>query len=185
MIYDGISKSEIEEYVGKRGDFINIDYLSGLLKKELPFDVKKFVHLKMIEIYEHLKMFADAARVYESLAIISLAFSEKVKYYVKETESYIKAGAFDKADKALNKAIGEANSIEKDEIYYSIKDFYLRLAENYENQMKINHASRVYEKLIKMRMTDYEKKHLKEKLIRLYEKLGKFKEAKRLEGVGE
>ena len=92
---------------------------------------------------------------------------------------------FDKADKALNKAIGEANSIEKDEIYYSIKDFYLKLAENYENQRKINHASRVYEKLIKMRMNEHERKQLKEKLIELYEKLGKFKEAKRLEGVGE
>jgi len=185
MAYSWVSKSEIEEHIEKRGDFANIDYLNNLLRRDLPFDVKKFVHFKLVEIYERLRIFGHVARIFNNLALISIAFSEKVKYHVKETEAYIKAGEFDSADKAMNKAIREAKAVEKDEIYYHVKDFYIKLAENYENQIKINSASKVYERLIKMRMTEHEKKQIKDKLIRLYEKLGKFKEAKRLEGIGE
>ena len=184
MIHNEISKSEIEAYLQSRGDFIQMDYLTGLLRKELPYDVKKFVHLKLVEIYDRRGMFKDSARVFDSLGLISIAFSEKVKYYVKETESFIKAGNFEDADRAMKKAMSEANSIERDEIYYSIKDFYKKIAEVYEKQLKRNRATKVYEKLINMRMTDLEKKKIKEKLIYLYEKLGKFKEAKMLEGLG-
>jgi len=179
-----ISKSEIEKEINERGDFLNIDYLIDLTKKELPYDVKKFVHIRLAEVYERLKMCNKAAQVYDSLAMISLAFAEKIKYYIKETETYIMIDEFDEADRAMKKAIREANAVEKDEVYYHIRDFYKKTAENYEKQMKINHASRVYEKLLGMRINEQEKSQMKKKLIGFYERLGKFKEARRLQEVG-
>ncbi|MAG11044.1 hypothetical protein CMI44_01915 [Candidatus Pacearchaeota archaeon] len=183
MTYTGISKSEIEENLKSKGDFMQIYYLSGFLKKDLPFDVKKFVHLKLAEIYERKGMLKDAARIFDSLALSSIAFSEKVKYYTKEAEIYIRAGIFDDTDRAMRKAMNEASSVERDEIYYSIKDFYKKVAKEYEDQLKRNNATKVYEKLMDMRLADVERNEIRDKLIKLYEKLGKFNEAKMLEGL--
>lgn len=184
MVYTGISKSEIEGNLKKKGDFMQIDYLVGFLKEELALDVKKYIHLKLAEIYERRRMFKEEARIFDALALNSIAFSEKVKYYVKETEAFIKAGKFSEADSAMRKTMSEANSIEREEIYYSIKDFYKQVAENYEKQMKRNNATKIYEKLLNMRLNNLEKKEIKEKLIFLYEKLGRFGEAKMLRGLG-
>jgi len=184
MVYTGITKSEIEAVLKKKGDFMQIDYLSDFLRKELPTDVKKFVYLKLADIYGRKSMFKEEARIFDSLALNSIAFSEKVKYYVKEAEVFIRACKFTDADSAMRKAMREANSIEREEIYYSVKDFYKKVAEDYVKQVKRSSAVKVYEKLLNMRLTNFEKKEIKNKLIELYEKLGRFSEAKRLEVLG-
>jgi tetratricopeptide (TPR) repeat protein len=118
-------------------------------------------------------MFNDAAIVFNSLAIISISFTDKINNYVKEAKSYVKAGNFPKADGARKKAMNEANSIQKNEIYEEIKNFYKKVAETYEMEKKRNKASQVYEKILEMRINDFERKEIKEKLIGLYDKLGK------------
>ena len=181
MVYTGILKSEIEEYLKIKGDFMQIDYLVKLLKENLPLDVRKYANAKLAEIYERKSMFAVAAGVYNNLAVHAIAFSEKIRYHLKETELFIRAGAFEKADRAMRKAMAEANTIEKGDIYFTVKDIYKKIGEEYEQQFRRNHAAKIYEKLLGMRMLDSEKQTIKEKIIRLYEKLGKFREAKRLE----
>jgi len=176
MLGSNLSKSDVEEKLVGRGDFVNIDYLSKLLNEKLHRDTKKFVYLKLIEIYERTRMFNDVAKMYEGIASISIAFSEQIKNHLKATEYYIKAGFFDKADYAMKKALNEANSVEREEINFSVKDFYKRQAEEYEKVLKRNAATKIYEKLLEMNITDQERKEIKEKLIELYEKLGRLKE---------
>ena len=72
--------------------------------------------------------------------------------------------------------MSQANAIEKQEIYFIIKDFYKKQAEIYEKEMKRNNAARIYERLLQMNITDLEKQEIKKKLLELYEKLGKLKE---------
>ena len=176
MLGENLSKSEIEEKIFGRGEFVQMDYLSKLLRQSLHRDTKKFIYLKLIEIYDKRKMYNDSAKMYDGLADISIAFSEKVKYFVKAVESYIKAGFFDKADYSLKRAYGEANSREREDISHHVKNFYKNLAENYKREVKRNHAVKVYLKLLEMNITDMERKEIKKKLIDLYEKLGKIKE---------
>jgi len=176
MLGSNLSKSEVEEKLVGRGDFVNIDYLSKLLKEKLHRDTKKFVYLKLIEIYERTKMFNDVAKMYEGIASISIAFSEQIKNHLKATQYYIQAGFFDKADYAMRKALNEANSVEREEINFSVKDFYKRQAEEYEKELKRNSAAKIYEKLLEMNISDLERKEIKEKLMKLYEKLGRLKE---------
>jgi len=183
MVYTGITKSEIESIIQKKGDFMQIEYLSDLSRKALPVHVKKFIYLKLANIYHRKSMFKEEARIFDLLALNSVAFSERVKYYVKETEVFIRTCRFNEADTTMKKALREANSIEKEEIYYSIKDFYKKVADDYVKQLKRNSATKVYEKLLNMRLTDFEKEKIKERLIELYEKLGRFNEARRLEGL--
>lgn len=183
MLYGNISKSEIEKEIERKGDFVQIDYLTRLSKEKLPIDIKKFVCLKLAEIYERKFMLNDAAKMFDSIALVSVAFSEKIKNYVKEAELHIRAGDFDRSDESMKKAMNQANTIEKQDIYFTIKDFYKKQAERYEKEMKRAHAARIYEKLLEMNISDFEREDIKKKLLELYEKLGKFEEAKRLKGV--
>lgn len=176
MLSDDLSKSDIENKISRKGDFIQISYLSDLLKQRLHRDTKRFVYLKLIEIYNRKHMFNDAAKMHEGLAGICIAFSEQIKNYLKATEYYIRAGFFEKADYAMKKAFNEANSVERNEIIISVKDFYKNLAEEYARQLKRNSATKIYEKLLQMSITDLERKEIKGKLMDLYEKLGRLKE---------
>ncbi len=176
MLGNELSRSEVEEKLIGKGDFVQIDYLSRLLNQKLHRDTKKFVYLKLIEIYERKKMSNDIAKMYEGIASISIAFSEQIKNYLKATEYYIQAGFFDKADYSMRKALNDANSVEREEINFSIKEFYKKQAEEYEREIKRNHAAKIYEKLLEMSITDEERKEIKEKLMELYEKLGRLKE---------
>jgi tetratricopeptide (TPR) repeat protein len=108
--------------------------------------------------------------------MISIPFAEKIKYFVKEGELCIKAGNFQRADEAMKKAMAEANAIEKNDIYFTMKNFYKQQAETYERNLKRANAARVYEKLLEMKITDAERKEIKEKLLVIYDKLGKVKE---------
>lgn len=176
MLHRGMSKHEIEEILEGKGDFVQIDYLTKFMNEEMSFDLKKFICFKLAEIYERKGMLNDAAIMFEDIALISIAFSEKIKYYVKVAELYIRVGFFDKAYSAMKKALNQGNEQQKYEVYFTIKGFYMRQAEIYESELKRNHAAKIYEKLLNMNINDFEKEEIKEKLLGLYEKLGKFKE---------
>ncbi|MFA4953216.1 MAG: hypothetical protein WC584_03265 [Candidatus Pacearchaeota archaeon] len=176
MLNKNISKEEIEKTLQGKGDFVKIDHLSELLKENLPFETKKYVCIKLADIYEEKSMLVDAAKMYEIIGIAAVAFSEKMKYYVKEAELFIKAGQFERADEAMKKAIGLGNASEKTEIYFVIKEFYKKQAGVYERELRRNHAAKMYEKLLEMKISEAEREEIKEKLLKMYEKLGKVKE---------
>ena len=171
-----MQKHEIDQELEGKGDFVQIDNLNQFLKEPLTMDMKKFVYLKMADIYKRVGMLTEAAKMYDNTGMITIAFSEKIKHFVKEAELYIKTGSFDSVDKAMRKAMNQANTMEKQDIYFAVKDFYKRQAEIYEKELKRNHAVRIYEKILEMKITDQERKEIKEKLLNLYEKLGKRRE---------
>ena len=176
MLSKNITKEEIDGMLTGKGDFVRIDHLSELLKENLGFETKKYICIKLADIYEGRGMLIDAAKMYEAIGIAAVAFSEKMKYYIKETELLIKAGQFERADEAMKKAIGLGNASEKNEIYLAVKEFYKKQAGVYERELRRNHAAKIYEKLLEMNISETERQEIKEKLLKLYEKLGKIKE---------
>ncbi len=171
-----MQKSEIENLIKNCGDFVKIDHLTRLLKERIPTDTRKFVMLKLGEIYERRFMFTEAARCYENAADCSITFNEKIKYYVQEAELFVKAGNFPAVEEAMKKAMVEANQNDRREIYESVKGFYKKQGEQMEKEMKRGHAAKIYEKLLEMNLSDEERKAIKFRLVNLYEKLGKVKE---------
>ena len=186
MLKVGMTKSRIEEEIAGKGDFVQIDALITFLKEPLSLDIKKFVFIKLAKLYEKTGMLKEAAKNYSNAAGVSIPFSEKIKHFVKETELYIQAGNFEKADEARKKALSEANSAEKNEISFTIKEFYKKQAESFEKNLKRAHATRIYEKLLEMGISDFEKKEISGRLLEMYDKLGKIKEydilKKRMQG---
>ncbi len=176
-------KLDIEKFLSEKGDFMQIDYLNRYLKLIPPIEMRKFAYLKLAEIYEKKKMFNDVAKSFRNVAMNSVIFREKIKYFVEEAKAQIKNLDFIEVDKAVKRAFSEANSIQRKEINEEIKAFYKIHAEELERQLKRNQASKTYEKLLKMDLTEEEIFEIKEKLKELYEKLGKVRESKLLEGI--
>ncbi len=171
-----ITKHEIAEELAKKGEFVQMGYLSDLLKKDTSTDAKLFICIKLAELYEKRRLYTEAAKVHHIAAIISMKFEDKIKHHLRETEFYIKAGNFLLADDAMKKAMSQANSSERNGIYETIKQFYLTQAEVYEKEKRRNHASKIYEKVLEMRVGDVERQRIKQRLLELYDKLGKTKE---------
>jgi tetratricopeptide (TPR) repeat protein len=176
MLSKDMSKGEIDRALEGKGDFIQIDLLTNFIETKPPVLMKRYAYLKLAKIYQDKKMFKDSAKMYENLGNISPSFSEKLKYFLIAAEFYIKDGAFEQADYVMEKAMTEANSYERAEIYHSIKQYYKNQAQEYESQDKRNQASKIYEKLLSMNIAPKEEKEICKKLLDLYEKLGKFKE---------
>ena len=50
--------------------------------------------------------------------------------------------------------------VEREEIVFSIKEFYKKQAEEYEKELKRNSAVKIYEKLLEMSISDLERKEI-------------------------
>lgn len=177
----GMTKSEIEQFLQGKGDYVQIDHLGRFLKEPMALETKKFVFLKLAGLYEKAKMFDEAAKMYDNAAGLSIAFVEKIKHYMKETEFYAKLGAFDRVEQAMKKAMTQANFREKEEIRISVKMFYKEQAKVCEAELRRNQATRFYEKILEMRISEQERAEIGGKLLELYKSLGKIHEYRALE----
>ena len=151
MISRDMSKSEIDRELEGKGEYVQIDMLNRFLEDKPGILTKKYVYTKLAQIYQKKKMFRDVGKTYDSLGINSVAFTDKVKYFLLAAEFYIKDGAFGQADLSVKRAMQEANSYERGEIYHSIKQFYKNQAKEYEANLKFSKASQIYEKLGKFK----------------------------------
>lgn len=176
-----MTKSEVENELKGKGVFVQIDHLNRFLKEPIGIDMKKFVFIKLASLYETGKLLGETAKMYDNAASVSIAFAEKIKNYMKAVEFYVKLGAFDRVEQGVRKAIGEANSKERDEINVSLKMMYKEQAKTLENEQKRNQALKFYEKLLEMRLSEQERRETKESLLDLYRKTGKLHEALVLE----
>jgi len=182
MLKPEMTKSEIEKDLQGKGNFVQIDHLNRFLKDhQLSMDTKKFIFLKLASLYEASKLFGETAKAYENAASLSLTFAERIKHYTKAAEYYAKLGDFNRVDEAVRKAMAEANSKEREDIQATVKMIYKNQAAQLESEMKRSNAARFYEKLLDMRLSDQERREIKERLAELYRKLGRLQEALTLE----
>jgi len=176
-----MSRTEIERELAGKGDFVQIDYLTRFIAQKPPLYEKKFAFMKLIEIYETKKMFNDVAKIYSNLAILATSPQERIDSLIKETKAHIQSGRFDEGDTVMRRAMDEVTIVKKADIYEDIKNFYKKEAKEYEKENKRNHAIKVYEKLLSMKITEQERNEVKGKLLNLYDQLGKFRESSALD----
>ncbi len=177
-------KPEIESALEGKGDFVKIDYLTRYLKLMPPIEMRKFAYLKLAQVYIEKGMFIDAAKSFRNAAVNSVSFREKQENFFEEARSYVQAGKFDESDKALRRAMDEANKNEKEIIYTKILEAYKEEALKLEKANKPGGLVSLYEKMLRMKFPEADHEEIKEKLLELYERLGKIKEAKILRDLG-
>ncbi|MEM4271593.1 MAG: hypothetical protein QXD13_00675 [Candidatus Pacearchaeota archaeon] len=171
-----ISRHEIDDKLKKSGDFVKLDFLSSCLKKQMDFDTKKFVLLKLAELYSERKMFAEAGKMMRAGAEINGTYEGKMNDFIKSGELFAKAGNFDEADVSFTKALGSATEMQRAKIKTAKKTAYFAKAKELMQRDRRSHAMEAYEKLLLMDLNPIEKHEVQNALLQIYEKLGKVKE---------
>ncbi len=178
MLVKETTKEEIEAKASKMSDFLKMEYFESSLKqhRETSFEIKKYVSTQLANLYEKRSMFSEAAKNMNAIADISSTFNEKRIAFIRVIDLYIKAGTYDRADDAFKKAMACANTLEKEEIKSQTKEWYKIQAQNHEKAQKNGNALKAYEKLYSLDLNDSEKQATKQKLLLLYNRLGKIRE---------
>jgi len=177
MVKLSITRKEVEDKLKSVGDYVKMDFLSTCLKKQMDFDTKKFVLLKLSEIYEARKMFSEAAKMMRNAAEINTTYDGKMTDFMKSCSLFVKSGHFDEADVSFTKAMACASGMQKDRIKAMRKEAFKAQAKEYIARDKRSHAAETYEKLLGLEsLAPDEKREAQSTLLILYEKLGKVKE---------
>ncbi len=160
-----------------------IAYLESAIKQHSTFEIKRYIWSILAELYEERKMYEKAAKSMANKAGVEVTFREKIDSYIKSAELYSNAGKPDDAEEMFTRASRNSNQEQKNKIKLAMKNIFLITAQDLEKKGKKASALKFYEKLIKMSLDDLEKKQIKEKLLQTYKALGKFREAKLIEGL--
>ena len=171
-----VTRKELEDKLKNVGDYVKMDLLASALKMQIDFDTKKFILLKLAEVYEARRMFSEAARMMRNAAEINTTYDGKMNDFTKSFTLFIKGGSFDDGDVSFAKAIGCATELQKARLKTTRKEAYKAQAKEYILKDKRSHAVIAYEKILSFELTPEEKRESQSTLLMLYEKLGKVKE---------
>ena len=170
------SKSEIEKRLQGMGDYVKMSYLQRALGSNLDFDTRKFVLIKLAEIYEKRGMFLEGAKMLKGAAEINTTFKKKSEDYMQVVDLYIKGGDYIEADRMFGQAVALCKGREKEEMKKQLKDFYINQAKSHLSNDKRNYARLALEKALTLDLDSEDKKYAHEQLLELYNKLGLIKE---------
>ena len=175
---------EIERKLeGMNTDLNKIIYLESVLNEVgFSFEIKRTLWGKLSELYGGRKMFEKAAKAMANKAGLEVMAKEKIDSYITSAELYSRVGKVDDADDMFLRATRGADEVQKRAVKLARKNVYLISAQDLERKGKKASAVKFYEKLIKMNLEDIEKLEIKHKLLDTYNALGKFREARLLEG---
>jgi len=176
---------EIEEKLTEMNTDLNkISYLESALKAtSFSFEIKRFLWGALSELYGNRKMFDRAAKAMANKAAVEPMAKDRIDSYITAAEIYCRVGKVDEADDMFLRASRDGNEEQKRSIKLARKNVYMISAQELERKAKKAHAAKFYEKLIKMNLEDSERLEIKHKLLDTYNALGKFREAKLLEGL--
>lgn len=152
-------------------------YLESAFKADLSIEAKRYILETLSEIYIQDRMFSKAAKALSNKARFDTTFKEKIISYIKSAELFSKIGSIEDAEEMFSRATREANEKEKLDILKKRKEIYFNALKELERHGKRASMLKFYEKLIRMNLTSDEKLEVKEKLIKTYKLLGRFKDA--------
>lgn len=183
-----VREKTVEEFKEKLAsmstDLNKITYLESALKETgHSFEIKRFLWGEIGTFYGGRKMFEKAAQAISNKASMDITFREKVDSYVTAADLYSRAGKVDLADEMFSRATRDATVEQRNKIKLARKNIYSVSARELERLGKRMGALKFYEKLIKMDITDDEKREIKHKLKSSYTSLGLFREARLIEGI--
>ncbi len=182
MIGDKISRKEVEAKLASSGDYVKMDFLQRCLKKEMDFDTKRFVLLKLAGVYESRMMFLEAAKMMRIVADINTTFDGKYADFAKSMELYLKGSEFNEAELSFKKALACGNDKQKIALRAKMKETYKAKAAEFIKRDKRKNAADTYESFLALPFLDsIERKEAQKVLLGLYQRLGKLREFYALE----
>jgi tetratricopeptide (TPR) repeat protein len=172
-----ITRKEVEAKLINVGDYVKMDFLQRCLKKNLDFDTKRFVMIKLSAVYEARMMYLEAGKIARNVADINTTFEGKFNDFSKSMELYVRGGNYEEAEVSFKKALACANEKQKTLLKAKFKVSLNMRAKELMSKDKRKNAMEVYEKFIQLPFIDAnERKEAQSALTFLYQKLGKIRE---------
>ena len=164
------------------GDMLKIEYLENCLKQQLANDVRRYSHTKLAELYAARLMYFEAAKNLGGAADCAVTYRDKMQIYFSEAKMWIKSADYSKVHESFKKALACANDREKEMLKAQLKQEYLAVAEKFEKSSRNNNAIKVYDELRVLNLLSPDEKDIvNTKLVALYTKVGRIREAMQLE----
>ena len=171
-----MDRREVEAKISGMGDYVKIEYLSSLLQKGLDYDTKRFVLVKLAKINDDKGMAAEAAKCMNAAAEINPSNSGRVNDFIEAAGLYIRAGRYEEADITFNKAVIASSESDGVKIKDKKKQCYMIQADSFLARDKRAQAVKTYERILRMDLSNTEKRFVQGNLLLLYEKLGRVRD---------
>lgn len=169
-----LTEDDIMQKVRGLSSMLQQEYLENLLQRlTLDSRLKIYSSRKLADLYARQGMYASAARVITQAAMISSTFAVKKDLSMEAGMMAIKSGDYLLADDSFRRAAEEAPQHEKAKIQKEAQDLFLFEAEQLEQRGRVARAIQLYERLIRSDMHESIIRKIKEKLVILYENVGK------------
>ena len=164
------------------GDMLKIEYLENCLKQQLANDARKWVHMNVADLYSIRLMYFEAAKNLDGAADCAVTYKDKMQILFSEAKMWIKSADYSKVHESFKKALACANDREKEILKAQLKQEYLAVAEKFEKSSRNNNAIKVYDELRVLNLLSPDEKDIvNTKLVALYTKVGRIREAMQLE----
>ncbi len=176
-----LSESDVLEKLKTLGPMLQQEYLENLNNRiELEPNLKVLVSKKLAEVYANRGMWSSAARVLTNAALACERFEPKKELHMQAGAVAIKAGDYLLADDNFRGAVEAAAPNEKARVQSDSADLYMAEATALDKSGKMTKAAQVYERILKSAKDNAVKRKITERLMALYEKLGRISDSMRM-----
>jgi len=173
-----LTEDDVNEKLRSLSSTLQQEYLENLLKRfVLDQNIKILASKRLADLYARKGLWLNAARIMESAADSSPIFKERKDLYMKTGILYLKALNYLLATDSFKKALEAASPLEKAKLQEEINDLYLVEAEELDKKGKMAKAVQIYERILRTNPDAQKKRKISERLMVLYEKLGKIKDS--------
>lgn len=156
------------------------EFLENILKKPLNIDVKITALIALADLFIGKKWFGLAARNYCYAGDLANTFREKIDLYFKGAVLYLRSGDYINAEDNFRKVLVLAANKDKESIKQKILLLYLEHANSYEKEKQYTKAIAAYNRILMMNLPLQKANEIREKLVTLYEKIGRPIEANQM-----
>jgi tetratricopeptide (TPR) repeat protein len=154
------------------------EFIENALKSNIPVDVKIAALIARAELYIGKRWFHLAAHDYCYAADLATVFREKTELYFKGALMYVHADDYFTADDNFRKALVLSSTSERPKLLEKIPVLYFEHALSYEQNQQQAKAIVAFSKTLTLPNLSHSKRlEVYEKLIVLYEKVGKPRDA--------
>jgi len=177
---DNMSEGEIRQRLSTFiSDELRAEFLENCLRKKLGDSVRKNVHIALAQIYEKKRWYGNASRNITSALLCTNIYREKIELNMKLGKLNLLDDKHILSRDAFKMAMDIANSEEKEKLSNEVKNIYLNGAKSLEEKGKLSRAVSIYEYSLDL-LNEDERIKAKQRLMILYEKLGRIKDFMRL-----
>ncbi len=174
---ENLSEEDIRAKLKTLSPILRQEYLENLLSRlNLDPSIKLLASRELVELYVRRGLYYNAAKIMESAAISFPSLSVKKDIYKQAGILHLKAGNFLNAEDCFKKSLENALEKERPFLRKEFENIFVAEAEFLESKGRKQKACEMYEKILRSDIDEYLKKKISERLLSLYEKLGKLRE---------